>query len=138
MAFVLIEMAVIPAADEGNDVTYRRVGDNLHVVTKISHRQAKQGCMITLAPLDEEEDPIQVEIPPNFLNNERPSFKDQTDEGVVIVQGRGWPIRKTDAKGDLFVHVKVSQHDFKTAHRRRKKRVRTKKQSFQESRNKMT
>jgi len=134
--FILCEDIGQPS-DEGNTETYRRVGDDLHVVTKISHRQAKQGCMIKIAPLDEEEDPIQVEIPPNFLYDERASFEGQTGKGVVIVQGRGWPIRKTDAKGDLFVHVEVSQHDSYPAHRRRKRRVGTKKQSLQESRNKM-
>jgi DnaJ homolog subfamily B member 4 len=92
---------------------FTRVGDDLHTHVAILASQAKEGCTIEIESLDPSEEPCQVKIRPNQID---------ASSSVVIVKGKGWPMRKTGKRGDLVVNFRIVG---KLARRKRKESRKT-------------
>ncbi|MBC2890522.1 molecular chaperone DnaJ [Gordonibacter massiliensis (ex Traore et al. 2017)] len=74
---------------------FERDGDSLHARANVSIVQATLGAEIEIDGIFEDEK-VQVRIPEGCQN-----------EQVVRVKGHGMPKFRSDARGDLFVHVNV-------------------------------
>ena len=74
---------------------FEREGDNLHARANVSIVQATLGAEIEIDGIFEDEK-VQVRIPEGCQN-----------EQVVRVKGFGMPRFRSEARGDLFVHVNV-------------------------------
>lgn len=74
---------------------FERDGDNLHARATISMVQAALGTVIDVDGIFEDEE-VEVRIPEGCQNDQ-----------VVRVKGHGMPKMRSDARGDLFVHVTV-------------------------------
>ncbi len=74
---------------------FERDGDNLHARANVSIVQATLGSEIEIDGIFEDEK-VQVRIPEGCQN-----------EQVVRVKGCGMPRFRSDARGDMFVHVNV-------------------------------
>jgi len=101
------DYSVVFVLNEENHRSYHREGNNLHATVKITSRQAKNGCTITLPSLCSKEEPIALSVAPKIKNKE-----------VLTIPNRGWPIRKNNQqKGNMIVLVEIIK-------RKRKKRRR--------------
>jgi len=89
---------VIFEIQEAPHKCYRREGDNLWTFVKITSSEAERGCTKEIPPLDPNQSPILLSIPPNT-----------TPDDELCLRGMGWPTGNEDSYGDLFVRIIVQK-----------------------------
>mmetsp|Transcript_15094 Transcript_15094/g.34799 ORF Transcript_15094/g.34799 Transcript_15094/m.34799 type:complete len:407 (+) Transcript_15094:167-1387(+) len=129
---------IIFEIEEERHPVYRRENNDLHSEITITSKQAKTGCKIKLDPLDPNEKPIEIAIPPKTYSYRKQQGKqkrkksdtsssDNLYENTIRIRGRGWPIRNTQhnenhpdvyLNGDLYVTVNVSKQSSKGRNKR--------------------
>jgi DnaJ-class molecular chaperone len=77
---------------------FTHLGNDLHTNVDIFTAQANEGCTIEIESLEPSEEPCQVKIRPNQID---------ASNSVIVVKGKGWPMRKTGNRGDLVVNVRL-------------------------------
>ena len=80
---------------EGENDTYTRVGNNLHVNVKVRAKRLRRGCTLYIDPLCCNSEPIKLKLKPGEIKH---------DGQVVTMKGHGWPYENNDY-GDLLVKV---------------------------------
>jgi DnaJ-class molecular chaperone len=105
-----LEVVFVLVPGEKHDI-FTRVGNDLHVTVPISREEMKEGCTIDIEALGPEEPMIEVDVAPGII---------EKSGQTLTVKGKGWPIRKLRAHGDLIVHFTLT-----TIRRRQPKHQRT-------------
>jgi DnaJ-class molecular chaperone len=103
-------MDYIFVIDEGNHTRYTRVGDDLCITVSITRCMAKQGCTISIDPLDEQDEPIRIDLKPDEIDQKMQ---------VVTVKKKGWPKSDGSSVGDLIVTVRVVSNRRRSVNTRR-------------------
>jgi hypothetical protein len=82
---------------EGSHETFSRVGDDLHTSLEVTGKQLRKGCTITINPLCNSEDPIQLTLRPGEVENGE----------TITIKSRGWPKGGEHGEsGDLQVLIR--------------------------------
>lgn len=101
---------------EGKHDKFERDGNDLKTCVKIGTKQASRGCTISIDPLGQNEDKIQLKIASGEITSKRQCMK--------TIKGQGWP--NSTGRGDLHVYIKVVSQ--KRIDRTNKKKRRKQKQ----------